>query len=185
MAKRKPDQLDIDSTAAIEAGMSYGKYMATKKPVRIEKPKPEGKRFVCKCCGEVFYRSANYAYQFCSEGCRDKWQDIKDREDKTVAKCAICGNVFIPRSVNSKYCSDDCRTAAQYESTRKTNQKRKEAKVIPPRNCTYCGKEFTPKTLRIHYCGDFCRQMAHNDRQRESKRKKREQERNAKLTEGG
>ena len=74
MAKRKPTQLDIDSSAAIACGMSYGRYMAMKQRVSdlpVSVTVPEGIRYECAHCGKVFYRYDNYPAKYCSPECKD------------------------------------------------------------------------------------------------------------------
>jgi hypothetical protein len=49
--KREPDRLDIESSAAIAAGMSYGKWKAMQGEVEIEKPPLPSDWRVCAWCG--------------------------------------------------------------------------------------------------------------------------------------
>ena len=70
MARRIPDQLDLDAKAASDAGMSYGKWKAMQNPVKIEQP--NGTKFVCAICGKEFYRTYHRAAKYCSDECRDK-----------------------------------------------------------------------------------------------------------------
>lgn len=129
------DKLSRDSTAAIKAGMSYGKYMAMKNPVKITPPKPEveaePKRYVCEFCGKEFWRTKNYRYKFCSEGCKEKYQTRKEaleRQSQKEAKiCVVCGKEFVPRGIRSKYCSYDCRYRANLEHQKVYLRKRRAA----------------------------------------------------------
>jgi hypothetical protein len=77
MARRKePDQLSKDSTAALRAIMSYGKwkalqYEAMGRPV-IAPKEPEGPEpnTVCRYCGKRFYNQYKHHKVFCDDVCR-------------------------------------------------------------------------------------------------------------------
>ena len=90
MARRKePDQLSRDSTAALRASMSYGKWKALQweamgrpayvKPEseRQEQPEPNT---VCKYCGKRFYNPTKRYRCFCDEVCRREYQKERVRE---------------------------------------------------------------------------------------------------------
>lgn len=87
MARRKePDQLSKDSTAALKANMSYGKWKALQweamgrpviAPKKPEEPEPNT---VCKYCGERFYNPTKRFRCFCDEMCRREYQKERVRE---------------------------------------------------------------------------------------------------------
>ena len=86
--KKEPDQLSKDSTAALEANMSYGKWKALQweamgRPVYV-RPEPEQPEpnTVCKCCGNGFYNKFKNNKVYCSEECRRMAQNKLERERK-------------------------------------------------------------------------------------------------------
>jgi hypothetical protein len=89
MARRKePDQLSKDSTAALRANMSYGKwkalqYEAMGRPV-IAPKEPEGPEpnTVCKFCGKRFYNPFKHYKCFCDDVCRMRYKKTKEREQR-------------------------------------------------------------------------------------------------------
>lgn len=77
MAKNKaPDKLAQESTMAIAAGMSYGKWKAMQEPVKIPKRDPyadlppEKKRSTCAWCGKSFIQSRNGKQIYCELYCQ-------------------------------------------------------------------------------------------------------------------
>lgn len=126
---KKIDKLAQDATAAIKAGMSYGKYMAQKHPVKVEPPRPQGIRRKCECCGKVFYQQDRRAKKFCSDVCRERFYS-KGKHQKKAEKpperkiCPICGKEFMAESYRNKYCGSFCAQVAQGERI-KEYQRRK------------------------------------------------------------
>lgn len=49
-------------------------------------------------------------------------------EEKQKKPCAFCGNLFIPKRPDIKYCSDECRIAVQREYARQVMLKRRYGK---------------------------------------------------------
>lgn len=91
-------------------------------------------------------------------------------------QCARCGRTFegLPRA---KYCSDECRKAAQAESHKKHNEKmkaeREAARVAQPTRtvkCKQCGKIFTTTNPRAVFCSDRCRITSSWQGQRDRKK---------------
>lgn len=72
MAKKNEiDRLAQESTMAIAAGMSYGKWKALQTPTVIEKPKEKpGIRCVCEWCGKEFIQRDNRRRKYCGDTCR-------------------------------------------------------------------------------------------------------------------
>ena len=73
MAKKKePDRLSRESSAALAAGMSYGKWKALQPPdVIVPPPKPKMiAEKTCKFCGKTFYQADNRKRKYCSDQCR-------------------------------------------------------------------------------------------------------------------
>ena len=73
MAKRKePDKLAKDAAAALEAGMSYGKWKVLQAPVKIEKQEiPEGWK-LCAYCGKPFKPRAKANQKYCEPICANR-----------------------------------------------------------------------------------------------------------------
>ena len=76
MARKEPDRLSLESSAAIAAGMSYGKWKEMQKsPVTIEKTaqkkKPTADMLICKWCGEPFMPKTKRAQLYCRESCQE------------------------------------------------------------------------------------------------------------------
>lgn len=68
--KKKLDRLSREASAALAAGMSYGKYKALQKPDVIVPKKP--KKLIektCQLCGATFYQSDNRVRKYCSQEC--------------------------------------------------------------------------------------------------------------------
>ena len=86
MAKKKePDKLAQDSSAAISANMSYGKYKALqyeagKIPIIQKKEEPEHNT-ICRYCGKGFYTTKKIKV-FCSDDCRIAHLKMKARKQK-------------------------------------------------------------------------------------------------------
>ena len=75
------DRLAMDSTAAIKAGMSYGKWKALHPHTEIEVPvrKKSGTRRRCKVCGEeIPLHSKGHLY--CGDICAYEAQKARMRE---------------------------------------------------------------------------------------------------------
>ena len=105
------DKLAQDSTDAIKAGMSYGKYMAMKKPVEVTMK--DENHYICEFCGKAFYTKYHKGQKYCSPECQEKAKDRRQSERKKSEKppiiktCGICGKEFIGKKVQAKYCGDD------------------------------------------------------------------------------
>ena len=124
------DQLTIDSTNAIKAGMSYGKYMATKKPTAYE-PVVVGIKHTCQHCGKEFIGYTKKVRKFCSDYCRETYY----REEKKLAFepeptkkiCPICGKEFVAESHRNKYCSEFCKKVGSGQRANEYQARKKEA----------------------------------------------------------
>ena len=71
-----PDNLTLCSVAALQAGMSYGQFMAmggyAKVAKQPDKPKEKGPTRVCRYCGNDFPTTGKHgAVRYCSDACRD------------------------------------------------------------------------------------------------------------------
>ena len=77
------DQLSKDAADARKAGLTYGKYMATKTK-QEEKPKPKPKKKPaegprCVICG-MLIPPKTHRHRYCSAVCADRAQVLRDRE---------------------------------------------------------------------------------------------------------
>ena len=64
--RRKPDRLDIESSKAIAAGMSYGRWKALQPPDVIVPPVPKQMyAMVCQRCGRTFYQTDKRQRKYC------------------------------------------------------------------------------------------------------------------------
>lgn len=122
------DQLAIDSTNAIKAGMSYGKYMAMKAQLGIKNPqKPdeeesELKARACLNCGEEFTPKVRKDQKYCSDYCRNTFFERKKVAEKAMQKtCPVCGNVFV--AFYRKYCGSSCVTIGKRQQALERNRK--------------------------------------------------------------
>lgn len=68
--------------------------------------------------------------------------------------CAACGNDFLARAVNHKFCSERC--SKQYLSEWRKNRRAAMREQIP---CGECGKPFLRNSGSQLYCSDDCRKI--------------------------
>lgn len=145
------DKLARDATNAINNGLSYGKYMAQKKPDIIipTKPKEEYMR-ECVRCGVLFplNKQGSGKKKYCSDECREKFYAERDSKTETRTKtnartktrtktkvekkpethktCPICGKDFIAKFRNHKYCRESCARFGKSERMKLVYQRKKE-----------------------------------------------------------
>ena len=130
----KMDKLSRDAKDAISMGMSYGKYMAQKQPEIIIPTEPKVEMRECLRCGTLFPppTRGSKAKKFCSDGCRDKfnneryYESKKEQKPETHKICPICGKDFIPMTPWTKYCCDFCAGVGKVERIKQCQQRRKE-----------------------------------------------------------
>lgn len=85
MAK-KMDKLTRDAIDARKAGMTYGKYMAMKKPT-IAEPVPvqePGVRHICLHCGKEFFETRRLVRKYCSRRCREAFYYAAKKKEAEV-----------------------------------------------------------------------------------------------------
>ena len=134
---KKMDKLSQDSCDALEAGMSYGKYMAMKGPTKVTPPEPtEPNRIcqqseptepnrICQQCGKSFYVPDNRKKKFCSDRCRElSYYEPKIKTFKRI--CPICNKEFVTTKAQQKYCGDFCARVAKTQMIREWKEKTKE-----------------------------------------------------------
>lgn len=130
--KKELDQLTIDSTNAIKAGLSYGKYMAIKPKTDVPVPKIKSGveyQHTCEFCGKDFVTYTRQARKFCSDHCREQsYYEIK-RVYPRPQICSICGKEFMAQTFRNKYCSEFCSKVAHGQRVKEyMARKAKEAK---------------------------------------------------------
>lgn len=98
---KEPDKLTRDSTAAIAAGMSYGKWMALQEhePIkRISEDSLEDDdidpklRAVCQQCGREFIKQINRVQKFCCARCRQQSHYHYEKKGYAHGKSKAAGN---------------------------------------------------------------------------------------------
>lgn len=124
MGKKQMDQLDIDASNAIKAGMTYGKYMAMKNPTTIVR-EPEGQKHTCLFCGKVFYVTQKKVRKYCSDQCRELSYAHK-RKEPALKACPICGKEFVAETYRNKYCGEFCARVAQGQRCKEYQERKKK-----------------------------------------------------------
>lgn len=83
MAKQYPDKLSREAAMALAANMSYGKWKAMQKPVKIEpkKDKVGIETSICAYCGCEFIPSDNRNRKYCGARCR-KLRNVEYASEK-------------------------------------------------------------------------------------------------------
>ena len=124
------DQIDIDSTAAIQHRMSYGQYIAKYGHVRdrIAMLELSGRYGMCAYCGSPFELGNNR--KFCSKRCQQKagWLIKKQKIAVWYTKtCGFCGSEFTTTNPKQKYCNVACRAYIHRQKDREYQQKKKGA----------------------------------------------------------
>ena len=91
------DRLTMESTAASEAGMSYGRWKAMQSlvPVVKEEPKKEGTWYTCACCGNRFFQTDKFKRKYCGDECRIK-MDRKRQYDRYHRTSQVENPQFLP-----------------------------------------------------------------------------------------
>ena len=83
------DKLARDATNAIRKGMSYGQYMAQKKPeIIIPTPPKDVEMRECLRCGKLFplNKQGSGKKKYCSDECREKFYAERDSKTETGPK---------------------------------------------------------------------------------------------------
>lgn len=121
------DQLSIDASNAIKAGMSYGKYMAMKpRTDSPKKPTRLGRSIACEFCGEQFVNYRNNDRKYCSDDCRNRACVKRKKEYPKPRTCCICGKEFMATTWRSAYCSEFCVRVGRNERVKECLARKKE-----------------------------------------------------------
>ncbi len=122
---KKMDKLSQDSCDALEAGMSYGKYMAMKGTTKVTRPESTEPNRICQQCGKPFYVPDNRRKKFCCDRCRElSYYEPKIKTFKRI--CPICNKEFVTTKAQQKYCGDFCARVAKTQMIREWKEKMKE-----------------------------------------------------------
>jgi len=111
--------------------------------------RPETKEIECKFCGKKFTPTDNYGRLYCSDDCKRKAINKKERDKyrktkKKATTCAVCGKKL--GRGKKWYCSIDCKNKANGRNTKP-----------PKRTCKSCGKKFQPtRGSNRSYCSPEC-----------------------------
>ena len=82
MKNKEPDKLAQDVHCAIAAGMSYGQYMAMKKPTSPAARKIDKKTGVCVWCGKTFIQAHSNKKKYCDEYCKEEAARARERQHR-------------------------------------------------------------------------------------------------------
>ena len=87
--------------------------------------------------------------------------------------CAICGDEFLAKRSDTKYCSEKCKT--RNETIQRATKKRESYKPVI-KKCLVCKDAFTANIRNPYqiYCSDICLRQAMHKRAVETGRKKEE-----------
>lgn len=123
---KKPDKLSQEASAALAAGMSYGKWKAMQTPVEVKSKPKLGATHICEYCGEKFIQYDHIRRKYCCEAHREAANNKKGRERKAVKvkTCAQCGKQFTPASGHFKYCGEQCAQRAHARLIRERQQRK-------------------------------------------------------------
>ena len=156
---------------------------------RYRRKKRAGKKNpirICAWCGKEF-EGRSIRAKYCCNECRDLAQAARAREkhpknkevkevvvqrqkkERTLTKkiCAICGKEFEAKNPVTKYCSDECREAAE-----KGKEALMDGARTSDRICVICGKPLPAG--RRQFCSDECWATAAKLKRRKNRNKDRE-----------
>lgn len=93
---------------------------------------------------------------------------------KEKKKCLYCGEMFIPKTKRSRFCSKKCESHFYcYERARKNHTVQIGSMII----CPVCGKEFAKRSGSNRYCSEACNREATRKKQKERRERHLEEKR--------
>lgn len=106
----------------------------------------ERPRLNCLNCGKEFIPTCHITRQkFCSDACRNRYNNAKGHYGVPVNICPECGAKVEQQESSPgrwrRFCSDQCR---QRYHQKKVLEKRRE-RARPKQICPNCGREFQPE----------------------------------------
>ena len=126
------DKLARDAKNALKMGMSYGQYMAQKKPEIIIPKKPKEEMRECQRCGTLFPLNGRTGKKFCSDDCRNQFfterrnQARMEQMQEIHNICPICEKGFVTTDPRRKYCGEFCARVAASEQCKQSQRRKKE-----------------------------------------------------------
>ena len=147
MMAKTMDSLSRDSCAALAAGMSYGKYMATK----ITEPQLATKEITgVNPPGLSGQQARPY--------------------------CIRCGKLIPSDTKQRLYCGTTCRNLTSAERAHEKYLKKIGSRGPMGRACPVCGTEFATTDRRKATCSPICAKAARSERMRKYQEQKRAKE---------
>ena len=130
---------------------------------------------ICKECGVPFYKRNDWGVVFCSDECRNKYQDRKRDELRKIRNekwikahtinCEYCGKQFITKNLQIRCCSNECLEKHKKESYKEYYYnyfiKNYKSKII---ECKNCGTVFETKygdKQRVFCCKECGKHYGH------------------------
>ena len=113
----------------------------------------------CQNCGKGFVPTCHITRQkFCSDACRNRYNNAKRHYNVPVNICPECGDKVEQEGGPGRwrrFCSDRCRV--RYHQKKVAEQRAQRER--PKQTCPNCGKEYEPQWTRgvRRFCSDECR----------------------------
>ena len=126
----------------------------------------------CAHCSKPFLQK-NIVQRYCCNKCRVHDDYAKNRQQKIEyqrsryktqhkvnepKKCAFCGDTFVPKKSNTKYCTPNCSKthylALHYDEMLAKQRKVREMrpKKVYVKKCPYCGETFETTEIKKKFC---------------------------------
>ena len=122
------DRLSAESSMALAAGMSYGKWKAMQNPVKIiPTPKPNEMKCICELCGKEFIQYDRRARKYCSTSCKNAiaYERKKERIQNGKAE-----NVRDEQDIHSEFQSRQQTEEALHGRTEERKDEEMKMKVM-------------------------------------------------------
>lgn len=117
-------------------------------------------KLFCRQCGKkVNYKGVGAIPIFCADKCKQKFHNTKSRRSRggmrpTESKnCEFCGDSFMPKKRDAKYCPDKWCGQAAYERRKALGQELPKSFDV---SCDGCGIKFTAKKFDARWCSKTC-----------------------------
>ena len=113
----------------------------------------------CQNCGKGFVPTCHITRQkFCSDACRNRYNNAKRHYNVPVNICPECGDKVEQEGGPGRwrrFCSDRCRVRYHQKKVAEQRAQRDRPKQV----CPNCGKEYEPQWTRgvRRFCSDGCR----------------------------
>lgn len=117
-------------------------------------------KLFCRQCGEkVHYKGTGIIPIFCTEKCKQKFHNTKSRRARSGLRptepknCEFCGQSFMPKKRDAKYCADKWCSQAAYHRRKALGQELPKSFDV---SCNGCGTQFTAKKSDARWCSKTC-----------------------------